>query len=213
MDDLFRQVLDILRGIWHRRWLGIAVAWLVGIVAVVMVFKMPDRYEASARVYVDTKSILKPLMSGLAVQPNLDQQLNILSRTLLSRPNLEKLVRMTDMDLNVTSPRERESLLDNLGRNIKMGSVGRDNLFILSYQNPQAEQAKKVVQSLLSIFVESSLGDTRQDSDQAALHPGPDQVYEKRLQEAEDRVKQFAEVPGPLRTGRPRLLLADDGAG
>ncbi len=192
MDELGRQVLDILRGIWHRRWLGIAVAWLVGIVAVVMVFKMPDRYEASARVYVDTKSILKPLMSGLAVQPNLDQQLNILSRTLISRPNLEKLIRMTDMDLNVTSPRERESLLDDLGRNIKMGSVGRDNLFILSYHNPQPEQAKKVVESLLSIFVESSLGGTRQDSDQARRFIQDQiKVYEKRLEEAEDRVKQF----------------------
>jgi polysaccharide chain length determinant protein (PEP-CTERM system associated) len=192
MDELVRQVLDILRGVWHRRWLGIAVAWLVGIVAAVMLFRMPDRYEASARVYVDTKSVLKPLMSGLAVQPNVDQQLQILSRTLISRPNLEKLVRMTDMDLKATSPRERDALVDSLSRNIKMGSIGRENLFVLSYQNPQPEQAKKVVQSLLSIFVESSLGGTRQDSDQARRFI-QDQitVYANRLEEAENRVKQF----------------------
>jgi polysaccharide chain length determinant protein (PEP-CTERM system associated) len=192
MDELVRQVLDILRGIWHRRWLGIAVAWLVGIVAAATVFRMPDRYEASARVYVDTQSILKPLMSGLAVQPNLDQQLNILARTLLSRPNLEKLIRMTDMDLKVASPREREALLETLGRTIRMGSVGRENLFILSYQDSSPEQAKKVIQSLLSIFVESSLGGTRQESDQARRFIQDQiKIYEKRLEEAEDRVKQF----------------------
>jgi polysaccharide chain length determinant protein (PEP-CTERM system associated) len=192
MDELVRQVVDILRGVWHRRWVGVAVAWLVGIVAAVVVFKMPDRYEASARVYVDTQSVLKPLMSGLAVQPNIDQQLNILGRTLISRPNLEKLIRMTDMDLKATSPRERDELIDGLSRGIRIGSVGRDNLFILSYQDSQPEQAKKVVQSMLSIFIESSLGGTRQDSDQARRFIQDQiKVYEKRLEEAENRVKQF----------------------
>ena len=192
MDEIVRQVVEILRGVWHRRWLGVAVAWLVGIVAAVVVFRMPDRYEASARVYVDTQSVLKPLMSGLAVQPNIDQQLNILGRTLISRPNLEKLIRMTDMDLNATTPRERDDLIDGLSRGLRIGSVGRENIFVLSYQDAQPEQAKKVVQSLLSIFIESSLGGTRQDSDQARRFIQDQiKVYEKRLEEAENRVKQF----------------------
>jgi hypothetical protein len=63
---------------------------------VVVVFKIPDQYEATARIYVDTQSILKPLMAGLTVQPNVEQQVSMLSRTLISRPNLEKLVRMAD---------------------------------------------------------------------------------------------------------------------
>src|SRR6478735_3313826 len=110
MDDLIRQGLTLLQGMWQRRWVGLAVAWIVGICGVIAIMRMPDVYEASARIYVDTQSVLKPLMQGLAVQPNVDQQVMILSRTLISRPNVEKLVRMSDLDLSVKSKPEQEAM-------------------------------------------------------------------------------------------------------
>ena len=99
MESFVPQLTEALRGMWQGRWVGLAVAWLAGLGGAAYIFLTPDKYEASARVYVDTQSILKPLMAGLTVQPDIDQQLTILSRTLISRPNIEKLVRMTDMDL------------------------------------------------------------------------------------------------------------------
>ena len=62
MDELFRQAITILRGMWKHRWLGLIVAWVIGATSVVAVYQIPDKYEASARIYVDTQSILKPLM-------------------------------------------------------------------------------------------------------------------------------------------------------
>ena len=109
MEDILRQLSVILRGMWLYRWWGLAAAWIVGPIAAAAVYLQPDRYEASARVYVDTQSILKPLMSGLAVQPNVDQQINILSRTLISRPNVEKLIRMADLDLAAKTKEERKA--------------------------------------------------------------------------------------------------------
>ena len=108
MDEILRQATTILRGMWKHRWLGLAVAWIVAAISVVIVFRIPDKYEASARIFVDTQSILQPLMSGLAIEPNLDQQIMILSRTLISRPNVEKLVRMADLDLNIKSKAAQE---------------------------------------------------------------------------------------------------------
>jgi uncharacterized protein involved in exopolysaccharide biosynthesis len=76
MDELLQQIISRLRGMWHRRWMGLAVAWIIGIVAVGIALRIPEKYEASARVYVDTQSLLRPLMAGLAIQPNLDQQVS-----------------------------------------------------------------------------------------------------------------------------------------
>ena len=204
MDDLIRQGLAVIRGIWQRRWIGLAVAWIVGVAAVIIVMRLPDVYEASARIYVDTQSVLKPLMAGLTVQPNVEQQVNILSRTLISRPNVEKLVRMADLDLRTKSKRDQEVMVDTLMKGLKIDSLGRDNLYTLSYRDSEPEMAKRVVQSLTSIFVESNLGEKRKDSDSAKKFI-EDQIknYEKKLEEAENRLKEF----------KIRNLSMNDGAG
>lgn len=197
MDELVSQLMTILRGMWHRRWIGLAVAWIVGIVAVTVALRVPDRYEASARVYVDTQTLLRPLMEGLSIQPNLEQQVVLLSRTLISRPNVEKLVRMADLDLGVTSNAAREDLIDAVTRNLRLtggSSSGSQNanIYTITYRDSTPEEARKVTQALLTIFVESSLGDKRQDT-RAAVRFVDEQIkqYEDSLKAAENRLKEF----------------------
>lgn len=192
MDELISQGLTIVRGMWKHRWIGLLAAWIVAAIGVVVVLVVPDKYEASARIYVDTQSILKPLMSGLAVQPNIDQQVSMLSRTLISRPNIEKLVRMADLDLATQSKADQETLIDQLAKALEIKTVGRDNLYTLSYRDVSPDKAKRVVQALVSIFVESSLGDSRKDSDVAKKFIDEQiKSYETKLQEAESRLKEF----------------------
>ena len=156
MQEVLQQLLSLLRGIWHRRWIGLAVAWLAAVIGIAVVYRIPERYEASARVYVDTESLLRPLLAGLAIQPNLDQQVSLMSRTLISRPNVEKLVRMADLDLRSGTTADREELVDSIAKNISLQGNVAANLYIISYRDANPNQAKKVVQSLLTIFVESS---------------------------------------------------------
>ena len=118
MNELIQQLTTYLRGMWQRRWIGLAAAWIAAIVGVAIAMRIPDRYEATARVYVDTQSLLRPLMAGLSIQPNIEQQVGLLSRTLISRPNVEKLIRMTDLDLGITSASEREQLIESLTRGL-----------------------------------------------------------------------------------------------
>jgi polysaccharide chain length determinant protein (PEP-CTERM system associated) len=202
MEEIVRQALTILRATWKHRRLGMLVAWLVGAIAAGVILRIPDRYEASARIFVDTQSILKPLMSGLAVQPNVEQQVMMLSRTLISRPNVEKLIRMADLDLNIKNKNDQEALIDNLTKTLKIQSTGRDNLYTLSYRDTEPAKAQRVVQALVSIFVESSLGDKRQDTDSARKFID-EQIrnYEKKLEEAETRLKDFKLRNVEMQTG------------
>jgi polysaccharide chain length determinant protein (PEP-CTERM system associated) len=192
MDELLHQVLTALRGMWRRRWIGLAVAWIVALVGAVILLRIPDRYEATARVFVDTQTVLKPLMSGLAVQPNVDEQISMLARTLIARPNVEKIIRSTDLDITTKTQIEKDKLVDSVTQRIKFVSVGRENIYSISYQDVEPDRAKRVVQDLLSLFVESGVGNKRRDNE-AARRFIDEQIrgYERKLEEAENRLKDF----------------------
>src|SRR5512132_4547134 len=142
MHDILQQLTGFLRGMWHRRWIGLAVAWAAAVIAIMVVYRIPEKFEASARVYVDTESLLRPLLAGLAIQPNLDQQVALMSRTLISRPNVERLIHMADMDLRVKSSAEREDLIDTMMKQLQLSGDVKSNLYVISYRNPDPEKAK-----------------------------------------------------------------------
>jgi len=192
MDEILQQVLTALRGMWRRRWIGLAVAWAVAVIGAVVLLRIPDRHEATARVYVDTQTVLKPLMAGLAIQPNVDEQINMLARTLIARPNVEKIIRSADLDLGAQTQVEKDKLVDSVTQRIKFSSVGRENIYGVSYQDTNPERAKRVVQDLLSLFVESGVGNKRRDTE-TAIKFIDEQIkgYEKKLEDAENRVKEY----------------------
>lgn len=167
MDELIAQLLVYIKGTWKYRWVSITIAWLVSIIGWAVVHQLPDDYEASARIHVDTQNILRPLMAGMTVSPNPEQQVAIMSRTLISRPNVERVTRMVDLDVKVTDDIAYDKLVTALMKDIKLGAAGRENLFTISYSHKDPKLAKDIVQSLLTIFVEGGLENKKQDSTSA----------------------------------------------
>lgn len=191
MNDVFVQIFSYAAGIWRRRWYMLAVAWLVCGAGWTAVASLPDRYESSARIYVDMDTMLGPLMKGLAVEMNLFQQIDIMRRTLLSRPNLEKVILMTDLDLTVKTDEGKEKLIDEMGAKINIVQQGR-NLFQISYEDTERELTKRVVQAVMQIFVEGNLGASRKDMETTRRFlEGQIRSYERQLVDAEARLAKF----------------------
>lgn len=192
MDELIAQIYVYIKGIWKYRWVSMALAWVIALAGWFTVCKLPDNFSASARIYVDTQNILKPLMEGITVSPNLQQQVSILSRTLISRPNVERIVRMVDLDIKLTDENDRERLVTSLMNEIELKAAKGTNIFTISYENKDPLLAKDIVQSLLTIFVEEGLDGKRQDS-ATALRFVDDQIkaYEEKLVAAENALAAF----------------------
>ncbi len=170
---------------------------------------MPNKYTADARIYADTGSILKPLLRGLAIQTDPSQELSLMVKTLLARPNLEKIARETDADVRATTPEAYEGILKDLKDNITIRSTGRENLYTISYTGTDPVYTRDVVQTSINVFVDSALGEKRQDTDQANEFLSRQiSEYEARLVEAESKLASFKRENTGFLPGSDRSYVA-----
>ena len=193
MQELLAQILGYVWGVWRYRWYALVVAWVVCVAGWAWVFQVPAQYQATARIHVDTNTVLRPLLRGLTIQADIDDRIQLMSKTLLSRPNLEKLMRMTDMDIQVKTDAQKDAMIESLRNNIRLaGDQTNPSLYSISFNHQDREVSKQVVQSLITVFIESTLGGERADSVDAQKFLNEQIVeYEKRLTDAESRLAKF----------------------
>lgn len=186
------QLLDYVKGVWIKKRYVLVFSWLICPIGFFYVSSLPDVYASKARVFVDTRSVLQPLLRGLAIQTNPDQEVRMMAKTLLSRSNVEKIARAADLDITTNSEAAFDNLVTSLSNQIKLQSTGRDNIYSISFANKSPVVAQRVVQETLDLFVEGALGSNRKDSDTAGRFLD-EQIaeYESRLSEAEQRLASF----------------------
>lgn len=182
----------VLRAARKHRWLALGVAALTLAVCALVIRVVPDRYKASAQVYVDTDTVLKPLMAGLTFQPDIDQQLQMLARTLVSRSNVERLVAIPTLHFDVEPGAAREALVVRLMRDIKVLPTGAGNLFEISYRGDSPERAQRLVEATLDLFTHAGPNAKRRDAEDAGRFiEAQISDYDAKLREAENRLKEF----------------------
>lgn len=191
LQEIIALVLNYLRGMWRYRWQLVIVAWLIAIPGWLSVYKMPNVYEASAKVSVDTNSLLPELTRGLTASENLLDEVGLVSKAMLTRPNLTEVARQTDLDLRAKTPQQMERLITGLQQRVTI-TGGRDRIFTISYEDQNKEKATEVVAALLNTFVESSLGAQGDDADMTsrAIKSEIDD-HENRLLKAEAELADF----------------------
>jgi polysaccharide chain length determinant protein (PEP-CTERM system associated) len=203
MTPAFDHVFDEIRGAWRFRWIALVAAFSVALVGWAVVFALPDRYEADARVFVDTRTGLKPALQGLTIDQNVDAQINYVRRSLLEGPQLEQIAKDAGvLPPTVTDERARANILEALSDRIVLGvfSAGSQGderstagtIYSFHYTDGDRVRSLRVVESLLNTFVDETLGGKRESSQHAQQFLETQiKDYEQRLSAAEDRLAAF----------------------
>jgi polysaccharide chain length determinant protein (PEP-CTERM system associated) len=220
MQEFLEQIHLYARDMWRYRWHAMGVAWLIVLVGWVAVSSKPIIYTASAKIYVDTDTVLRPLLKGLTVDKDTAEYLGLIVRQLVSRSNIEQVARIVGLERQVRTRQDMEAVLDQLQLNIRWEaspaseSTKQWNFFTISYPNSAPKFAKQVLQALITTIIEKTMGESLRDSEAARRfleHQVKEQ--EEKLVTGEARIRKFMlehadELPGPGVSYSERLQSA-----
>lgn len=176
---------------WRHRWKALALSWLVCVLGWTAVQLLPNQYVAHARIYADPDALLGAVLRGIAIDPTPVGQVEILQRTLLSRPNIARIIANTGLAQHATTPAAQEALIQQLSRDIRLMPSTR-NLFAIEYRAQNPQTARDVVQAVLTLFVDAATStDRRQMENARNFIASQIATYEHQLREAERRRAEF----------------------
>jgi polysaccharide chain length determinant protein (PEP-CTERM system associated) len=213
MKEKLEQILASLRYVWRHRWVALAIAWGFCLLSWPIVLFLPNQYEGHARVFVDPRTALKPVIQGLAIEQDVDAELTFVRQGLLSRPHLQKIINAVGLASPGAPAEAQAKIVDELAQRINIMAqpstgTGPDapptpsKIYTITYRDSSRDRSIKVVRILLDSFVEGTLGGKRIGSLQAQKFL-EDQIkdYEGRLSTAEQQLADFKKqnvglVPG-----------------
>jgi len=168
------------------------VAWAILCGGVLYVDQLEDRYVAKTKVFIDYKSLLTPLLKGLAAESDVNAAVQLMARDLLSRTNIESVIRKVDLDLDIEDPLQMDEMIVNVRKRITLKDSKGGDTYRIYVEDTDPDRAKTIVQTLLDVFVENSLGETGSDTDDAIEFLNSQILkYDGLLREAEERREAF----------------------
>ena len=196
-SDLPQPVLRGLNGLWRRRWLVVAITWGAVLVGFLALWLVPDKFESRAQVFVQTETILEPVLNGFTARPDYSRRVEVMRLQLLTRPNVEEIIRRSGLDktIEARSPIERrvkmQNMVDWVASQIKIDSP-REMYFIISYKNNDPKIARTVVDAVLNMLIEQDLGASLSESEAARRRLDLQvEEYEEKLVANENAVAVF----------------------
>jgi len=201
MREAAEQVYEQLWIALHHRRIALLCAVLICSIGWGVVEKLPNKYQSQTKVYLDTQTVLKSLLKGLAVDSQVrEQSAQIMQRTLVTRLNLKKVIDETDLNLNIKDRFGHEKLIKSLASNVSISTVSllgkkdsqSSNMYQISYIDSDPNLAKNVVEVLLNIFIENVLGASRKDTYEAQeFLDGQIEEFKQKQHKAEEKLKDF----------------------
>ncbi len=188
-------LLEHVRGMWRFRWIGVTVAWAVLLVGLLVITVLPDRYQASATVFVDTQTALGAATRTLTVDEDTDLEIQRVREALLGGPQLAKIADDMGLTARAQTPQERQKVVEKLRNQIQIArgfGGGAAGTYVISYTHKDRDVSLKVVDRFVNTFVQGALGGKREGSVQAQQFLTQQIAeLEKRLRDAEEALATF----------------------
>ncbi|MBA4260373.1 MAG: hypothetical protein C0446_14515, partial [Chitinophaga sp.] len=94
MHEQLSAIFYYVKGTLKYKWTLLVVASLLSISGWVFVLTMPDKYASEARVHVETRTMLQPLLRGMAIQSDIRGLLRVMQLLMFTKSNVEQIIKL-----------------------------------------------------------------------------------------------------------------------
>ncbi len=205
MNGLYDEIRLALYQVWNRRWLALAIAWGICVLGWFVVAMIPNSYQASAKIFVQSQDMLSAEFGSGEQAQRRDREK--LEKTITSSVALEEVVKRTALANTVDTEAELAAKVAELRQGVSLKSE-KENLFEITAvvtggglsDAQTAQLSRDVVARLIDIFQEENLASGRQQTQTAVS------LLNQELEERRDALAKAEQARIAFETNNLNLL-------
>ncbi len=158
----------------RRRWTMAIIATVIVAVSAAVALLLPPVYRSIATILIEEQEIPYDLVRT-TISSYADQRIQVISQQVMTRSNLMQIVEKYDLYRRQRKRETTEEILDRMRKDINLDLVTADVIdrrsgnrtsaaiaFTLSYDSESAENAQKVANELVTLFLNENLKNRQQ---------------------------------------------------
>src|SRR5580700_9256927 len=164
-----QQSLDQVLVYWHALtrhwWQTLTIASFCLLLFTVIIWKLPNEYEATTTILVDPQQVPEKYVSA-AVNSDPGERLNTLTQQILSRTRLQeikdKFNLYSEMKHKLTDEEMVEQMRDHIRIQVRQGSGAQLSTFTITFQDDSPTVAANVANELAGSFIRWNISNREQ---------------------------------------------------
>ena len=173
---------DDIAGItWRRKWLILSIVSVMTTAAIAFAMRLPDLYQSETLILVVPQRVPESYVRS-TVTMRIEDRLRSLRQQLLSRSNLERIIKDFGLFPDLVDKRPMENVVEMMRQRVTVDTV-REDAFKITYTSDSPRTAMIVADRLAAIFIDENL------RDRGLLAEGTNDFLESQLNEARRRLE------------------------
>jgi succinoglycan biosynthesis transport protein ExoP len=167
--EIGRSFREYRSALHRRKWQIFAVTMVLAPIALVIALALPPVYRSTARILVQEQEVPPDLVRS-TITSFADERIQVISNQLMTRTQLLALVDKFDLYAKLRNRLTEDEIVERMRRDIKLTTVNADIsdrmsgrrvnatiAFTISYDAPEPERAQKVVNELVSLYLNENV--------------------------------------------------------
>jgi polysaccharide chain length determinant protein (PEP-CTERM system associated) len=172
---------DYLRIVWRRKWIILLPFMVVSIGTFVVVKGLPNQYRSQTTILVVPQRVPDSYVRA-TVTATIEDRLRSISEEILGRGRLEGIIQDHNLYPEMRRKSSLEDVVEQMRRDISVDTMKGGTTFVIAYTSSDAAVARRVTQTLASMFIEANV------RDRVVLADGTSQFLESQLEDARERL-------------------------